>query len=515
MALPSDVTIYPPSNHQVTFRVDHGIIEITNSIFYFIYNTYQTHGGAINIGTNSGHTVNKLIMTQLGFIDCKTLTNYYGGAIYSETKQIQISNICPSKCRAPSTYFQMGYFKISGNGLENNFSHVSIYQCGTNNNGRTSLCFAGRFDELTVSYINSTSNFNYFGEYSYGCCFYLHEGSGHTTTFLNCVNCSGREILNTNFKSENDKGTFSNINIFNCSGYNIMKYLGINTIDNGRFGKLSFSNELFRTGGTFIVDRNRHFLTLKNCYIDVANPLLPVFTNHLIIEKLTHQSPIETINMFNSLQPFDYCLYSMSYILTKSEVFTQSMPFTTSELSPSTFPPTILTRKPTSSFTPSDPFTPSFTFSPEKTKYPDGMGQKYHYANVTERNIFQSTPSAAALGTVSSLLLLVIGVSVFLMLVYLRNRHREIQQRQFGYFNDFLDSSTDSSDSYSYSFYTYEYYSTSADVDEEDHTDNQVEDSQTLESYSTETESGYSSDFNNSLLDSEIDHLLSDSANSV
>lgn len=76
-------------------------------------------------------------------------------------------------------------------------------------------------------------------------------------------------------------------------------------------------------------------------------------------------------------------------------------------------------------------------------------------------------PSAAAIGATAGISFVFIVVAVALMIIYLRNKQKQLH-RQIDIAEEFLYDSTEQSTSYSYSYYTfdYEYYEPS-DLDEE------------------------------------------------
>lgn len=102
-----------------------------------------------------------------------------------------------------------------------------------------------------------------------------------------------------------------------------------------------------------------------------------------------------------------------------------------------------------------------FTFTPNRTKYPDGINKEYRndFANVSGKSIFEQPASAAAFGATVGVSFISIGISVVLILLYLRQKAKMLKKRTPDFSDSFFHSgsSSDSTSSYSYSYYEYEY----------------------------------------------------------
>ena len=207
-------------------------------------------------------------------------------------------------------------------------------------------------------------------------------------------------------------------------------------------------------------------------------------------KSFTPSSQFSESESFSPSAKFDHTKsFTPSFQFSKSDTFTESLKFTLSryfsssskftsspsfspsfhfsrskQFSPSDF--ILITVNQTSPFTPSNVFTPSFTFSPNATKYPDGLGG-YDRAQVSGGHL-QSTASTASIGATAGISLGFLGISVPLMILYLRNRQRQLR-REIDISDEFLYDSSEQSTSYSYSYYTYDYEYEYGEYDEHEY----------------------------------------------
>ena len=148
---------------------------------------------------------------------------------------------------------------------------------------------------------------------------------------------------------------------------------------------------------------------------------------------------------------FTYSKSFSQYLLsTVSIQFSPSFDFSSSN----SFSNSNFLNKPSGTFTASSPFTPSFTFSPPATKYPDG----YQRAQVEGRNK-EKQATTVQIGVTAGTSFTIMIVAVVLMLLYLRNKRKQMKEQSFEFSDSLLDDGLQTEDSsYSYSYYTYEEY---------------------------------------------------------
>lgn len=166
-------------------------------------------------------------------------------------------------------------------------------------------------------------------------------------------------------------------------------------------------------------------------------------------EKFSPSSFFTSSKKFSSSLFFSRSItFSPSKKFTLSSIFSKSSEFTFSDQ----FSPSFI-KNITSPFTQSSPFTPSFTFSPNATKYPDGI-----FINRPNNKGLNKQASPMAIGATAGISIILIVVSVILMILYLGNKRKQLQEKLDNLSDSFLcDSTVSDSSSYSYSYYSYDY----------------------------------------------------------
>lgn len=541
------------------------IISIENSIFIHFHCASYLTGAAIYI-YNPNFDIQ---LSYDGFSDCTTNSNC--GAFYLFGRIILLNYLCGTFCEASQNCSQ--FFEVRSDMSQSSITHLAVSFCGANNGGYSAICFTGN-TEYKVSYINSSSNYNFLNDIeSHGACF--RTNSKYEVSFFNFLYSTGLDVI---YLEDDTTGSLNFGNILNCTAKYIVLYKGINTIKNAFLGNLIYDEP-------FEVDSNMpgHSLSFFTCMFDkqissqkanfsadcIFNS--PIQTKYLQNEDFSKcevpsdsfvleiesseftQSNLFTksleflaskifsfslefsesnlfsssvcftkSNVFSSSAYFEKSnVFTPSFYFTKSSLFSPSIRFTKSNLfaKSSFFSSSILFSKSdcftiskafsesnkflpsttftqsnsfsnsftftksnsfsqidkvslsssniflinTNTFSSSNTFTPSFTFSPNATKYPDGLNNVI----VTGRNFFHGKATKTEIAATAGISFTIIGVSIFLMILYIRNKHKNLHRKFDDLSDAFLYDSTDQqSSSYSYSYYTYEYCDTSSHGEE-------------------------------------------------
>ncbi|KAK8839615.1 hypothetical protein M9Y10_031980 [Tritrichomonas musculus] len=293
----------------------------------------------------------------LGFTDCTT--NNECGAFYLNGHSITINNLCGYMCEAINNYYQLFNVQCDITHDLNSFTYLAISLCSTQNRGNSAISISGG-TRYRITNINSSNNYNFLGDKSFGACFRAFDVSGFSVNYINFLSSTGLDIINTHFsdKVQVSSGNFQYGNIINCTTTYIYKFRGTNYVNNINFGNLHYSNRSFQVGATSL---NGHHLFIQQCHFDVM-PNDFIQSCVTIDASSITQNPL--ITDYIQQQNFDLCAapskpFSDSSFFTQSKSFSNSLTFTQSK----SFTPSIRFSS-SSSFSPSSKFTSSKEFSP-------------------------------------------------------------------------------------------------------------------------------------------------------
>lgn len=360
-------------------------VVLQESIYQSFHNVNNQVGGAIYVN----NPLFNIRFSMIGFADCTTVNEC--GAFYLNGYQIQLTNVCGFMCEAIGFDYQL--FKVDCNDLHdlNVFTSTTIVSCGMNNQGNSAFGVCGQ-TRYNIVNINSSYNFNYVGDKSFGTCFRTFNIKGYHLSYYDFSHSTGLDIINTHFydlPTTEFNGTFEFGNIYNCTSTFIFKYRGVNYIQHSFFGLLSYSSMSFKCGASNSVN---HLLRITNCHFDrmptdITAPCEIGYSheeNPFKTEPIYHFGidicPVPT-KVFTESQQF-----TESHIFTASNTFPPSQMFSSSELFSYSSKFTLsdkfshssdFTRSnpfsPSSKFTKSNPFLPSSEFSKSKSFSPSFM----------------------------------------------------------------------------------------------------------------------------------------------
>ena len=302
---------YAGKHHEVTDY--NGNVQLFNSIFQSFHNALPEEGGAIYINNPTF----KIQFTSLGFSDCSTANN--GGAFYLFANYISINNVCGYMCEAISNKGQFFIVKNDQYTQNNIFTFVTIVNCGPKNVGHSSIIINDD-SSYEFTYINSSNNYNYYSDKSYGTCFTTEFVKSFKVEHFNFLCSTGIDIINTH---DIPTGTFKSGNIQNCSTDYIFKYRGDITFLDTYFDKNTYRiNSFFHSGPDFISTK----INFTNCHFDVKPAGIIMDASNV------EDNPLIT-TLINGLENLDKCpipsdRFTLSDDFTLSNVFTCSSEFT-------------------------------------------------------------------------------------------------------------------------------------------------------------------------------------------